>query len=124
MFWKSWGGSPGEKGSVGRSYGCINITPILTNDFLELLQILGKIPRSVACKAIFLGMGGSSALVGNADTGNVFIQCEQLTSIVCIMGYTQSLLGKCWKTGGKKDRDQQGSKSYRLNSKAPSCLWG
>lgn len=69
-------------------------------------------------------MSGSSALVGNAGTGNVFIQCEQLTSVVSVMGYTQSVLGKCWKTGGKKDHDQQCSKSYGLNSKAPSCLWG
>lgn len=47
------GGSPGEKESVASSYGCINITPILTNELWELLQVLGKITRSVACKAIF-----------------------------------------------------------------------
>lgn len=84
------GGSPGERESVGSSYGCINVTPILTNELLELLQVLGEITRSVACKAIFFGMCESSALVGNAGTGNVFIQCEQITLLASVMGHTHT----------------------------------
>lgn len=52
------GGSPGQKESIGSSYGCIDVTPILTNEFSELLQVLGKMTRRVACKARFFGMGG------------------------------------------------------------------
>lgn len=82
------GASPGEQESIGSSYGCINITPILTNEFLE---VLGKITRRVAWKAGFLGMSGSSAFVGNAGAGNRFIQCEQRALIMSIMGYTHTV---------------------------------
>lgn len=50
------GGSPGEKESVGHSYGCINITPILTNFFfLSYCRFLGKLQGVVLVKPYFLG---------------------------------------------------------------------
>lgn len=65
---------------------------------LELFGVLGRIARSVACKAIFFGMGWSSALVGNAGAGNVFIQCEQIMSILSRMGCTHTV---SWENAGK-----------------------
>lgn len=64
-------------------------------NFWSYCRFLGKLGVLLA-KLYFLGWVG--VLVGNAGADNTFIQCEQITPGVSVMGYTHTV---SWEKAGK-----------------------
>lgn len=102
MLWKSCWVAREERSF----HGCIRIIPLLTTVLETIASSYWEVTSRGACKARFLGLGGSFAFTGAV---NGFIQWEQITLLVSIRRSTWSLgemLRGCRNKGPGPTREQ------------------